>query len=466
MRGGIGLPRRVQRLIGAGTGARLARSVGGAFIVSVLGIIIAFGLQLILARSLGATSYGEYIYVLTTLNFLVFFAKFGFDTATLRFIPEYYSNGNYTLARGFFRWSRLVVLSISTAVAVVAAIGIVAFLPSHSKSLFLVYLAACPLLPLSAYVLLQASKLQAFGRIVLAQSPQVILRPLLLAVAVIAISAGMAEPMSAMLAMILTLVAAIVTVVVISRLIRRHLPREIFVGRAEYRTAYWAKVSLPMLLITGFNLLINQADILMVGALLNTTEAGIYSIAARISMLIPFGVVAINSVTAPMISRLYSQGKIPQLQRMMTAAAWGSLAFAVPVFAVVVLLPRQVMGLFGQEFSGGSSALIILAATRILVALFGSAGYLMSMSGNHNRAATILGCGAAANIVLNFVLIPPYKVGGAAIAALASTAIWSIAMAVYGYRHVGVNVSVFSAETIKFMRLMFYRVASAVRSVR
>ncbi len=450
----------IQRLLGIGTAAGLARAAGGAFVVNMLGIVLAFALQIILARSLGVASYGQYVYVLTALNFLVFVSKFGFDTATLRFVPEYHAAGNRELTLGFMRWSRIAVLTLSVTISVGIAGGIVLYQAKLTGTIWAVYLVACPLLPLNTYLLIQASTLQAFGRIVPSQSPQSILRPLLLSGFVAGTAALSGSLVSTPQAVEWMLISTVITLAVMSLLSAKYIPVGVFRGNGEYHICRWTKVAMSMLLISGFNLLITKADVLMLGALADTTEVGIYSVAAQISMFIPFGIFLVNPIIAPQISRLYSEGRLPELKKMMAAVAWGGLLFAIPVCLAIILFPQQFMALFGHGFSKGSSVLVLLSITRLLLVLSGSAGYLMSMSGNHNYAAAILGVGAATNVILNFVFIPIYQSEGAALAALLSTIIWSSAMVVYGFRRVGVNATIFSSESGKLMRSVLETIAS------
>jgi O-antigen/teichoic acid export membrane protein len=201
-----------------------------------------------------------------------------------------------------------------------------------------------------------------------------------------------------------------------------------------------------MLLITAFDLILNQADIIMVGSMLTTKEAGLYSAASRLSTIVPFSIAMVNSVAAPLISQLYSQGRLQQLQKMIIIVAWGSLIVSVPLCLIIILGAKLFLGIYGPEFISGTIALSILAIGRLFVALTGSAGYLMSMSGFQKQAAIVLGIAAAANIGLNVILIPAFGIEGAAISFSVTSAFWCITLAVYGYRLTGINPTVFTRQ--------------------
>jgi O-antigen/teichoic acid export membrane protein len=422
--------------------ASLLHMIGPAFAVNVAGTAIAFGLQVLLARLLGADEFGRYVYALTWISFCVLFAKLGLDTAALRFIPEYQAREEQGLLRGFLRGSRHAVLASSLLVAGGVAAVIILLGSRLSPELARVFLYACALLPVSAYMAMQGAQLQGFRHIVAAQAPQVILRPLLLALALIAGPLYLAPDIRADTAMLLNIGASLLAILVLAQLSRSIIPRDLSAHRPAYRTSHWGRVAVSMMFITSFTLVLNQADLIMVGSLLSTTEAGIYSAASRVATLLTFAITLVNAIAAPAIARLYAQGNIPQLQRMLNRVAWGSFLFATPLCLALMLWGEYVMYVFGVEFTAGTEALVILAAARWVIALTGSAGYLMSMSGHERQAAWILGASAALNIALNAALIPPFGIEGAAAATLVTTTLWSVLMVRYGRKLVGVNATV------------------------
>ncbi len=57
--------------------AILARGAIGSFVVKAIGVAVAFGMHILLARLLGATQYGIYVYALTCVNILVVISMLG-----------------------------------------------------------------------------------------------------------------------------------------------------------------------------------------------------------------------------------------------------------------------------------------------------------------------------------------------------------------------------------------------------
>lgn len=67
----------------------------------------------------------------------------------------------------------------------------------------------------------------------------------------------------------------------------------------------WAAFSGPMLLLAGLSIIISRTDVVMLGMLGRPADAGIYAIAARMAEFATFGLVASNSIMAPLIAELH-----------------------------------------------------------------------------------------------------------------------------------------------------------------
>ncbi len=419
----------------------LMRRLTGAFIVNVLGVVIAFALQVLLARVLGVESFGQYIYALTWINLCVLVAKFGLDTAALRYIPEYETQMRWGLLKGFLRRSNQIVMMLSITISIIFVIVVSLMGARIDASFSSVFIIACFLLPLSAYTIVKGAYLQGLKHIVFAQAPQVILRPLLMVIGIVFVSQFTSVRSSAEVAIILNIIATCLAIIVLLVLSKLAYPREINTSVAEYQTSEWGKVSFSMMFITGFSLILNQADLIMVGAMVSTTDAGIYAAASRVATFMTFGITLVNLIAAPMMSQLYAEGNISKLKIMLSYTAWGSFIFATPLLVICIFFGEEILSLFGSEFVSGAGALAILAMGRWVNALTGASGFLLAMTGHQKQAAYILGANSLINIALNYILIPYYGINGAAIATLITMVSWSLMMLAYGKKYIGINAS-------------------------
>jgi O-antigen/teichoic acid export membrane protein len=246
------------------------------------------------------------------------------------------------------------------------------------------------------------------------------------------------------MAMSLTFCGSSIALIVGAIWVRGALAPDVAGAAPEYRTPEWLRVSLPMLLTSGMVVTMKHIDTIMLGAIVGTDASGLYYPLARISEIAALGLVSTNLIVAPMISELHSTGQRARLQRLLTLAAMVTSAITLAVAIAFWLVGGWVLGLFGAGFVAGYPALLILLGGQIVNALCGPVGVLMNMTGSHDRAALVLTCAAALNVVLNATLIPLYGVSGAATATALSAVAWNLWMFAEVRRRQGVNPSIFT----------------------
>lgn len=148
---------------------------------------------------------------------------------------------------------------------------------------------------------------------------------------------------------------------------------------------------------------------------------------------------AMNVVLAPIISKLYAEKKMEELQRIITGSLRTGFIFSIPVIALFLNYPTFFLQLFGDEFGEGRLALMILTVSQIVNFGTGSVGYLLTMTGHQKTALQLLFSCALLTTVLTFFLIPSFGINGAAIAAGINNILLNVLMAVAVYRKTGIN---------------------------
>lgn len=427
-----------------GLAGLLVRAATGSFVIKIVGAAIALVTQIVLARLLGVSEYGKYVYALTWIGLIGLLAKHGMDTALTRFVPAYNANLEWRLLRGILRHSSRSVLLVSILCAVAGGIAVVLLRARMESGLADVLLLSFILLPIISLTALRQATMQALRHVVLAQLPDNVVRPVVLLAVAVVLAVAMAGPLNAMHVMSANIAAAAVAFVIGGRLLLNVLPKEIWSAETEARGSEWLRASMPMFFISGMNVVMSQTDIVMIGPMLGSDAAGMYAAVTRVTGLVGFGLVAVNSIVAPMISELYSVHRYAQLQKMITMSARGVFVFTIVVCLGLGLFGEFILGFFGAEFRAGYGPLLVLLVGQAVNALAGSVGFLMIMTGHQTQAAVIVFASAVANIALNAILIPRFGLMGAASATAATTALWNIAMLVFVHRKLGINSTVFS----------------------
>jgi len=201
--------------------------------------------------------------------------------------------------------------------------------------------------------------------------------------------------------------------------IRQGMPKKLHFSVPFHKGRLFAS-SFPLLLVAFSNLLFGQVNVLALGALSSVGNVGLFNIALKVSMVMGLTLVGINSISAAKISELYSAGT--DLKSLAGKIAALGFLLSVPVFILMISLPKFVLSLFGGDFIAASTALIILAVGQLLNVTTGSAGTILGMTGHEKTLAVIIGCSTLINALLSVFLIPAFGIVGASIAVALSMA--------------------------------------------
>ena len=420
----------------------LVKGTGKSFFVKVIGTGLLLGVQIALARMLGVESYGNYVYVLAWINVLAIIGKFGLDTSSLRYIPEYHSKQKWGLLKGFFRYSNIIHITVSVVVAAIAAILVWVISHDAASELTRTALYGCLLLPIIVHMQIRGAYLQGFKHMILSQSPELIIRPVILIATVFLIYKFNDNITNAFQAILSNFLSMIITIAVLYLFCRNVIPKHLGVCKARYEILEWNKLSFTFLLLSGFQLLLLQTDIIMIGYYVGTTEAGFYTAAGKLVKLVTFGLFAINTMAAPIISQCHALKQKNELQRIIMLAAWGGLLYSSLVSLAMVIFGGKLLRLYGEAFVVGYIPLVILVGGRVIDSMTGLVGYLMMMTNHHKASMKIYGATVVLNIAMNMLLIPIYGMKGAAMATALSMIVWNIASVIYVRRKLGMNPTV------------------------
>lgn len=448
---GTNLAQIAGRLRGENIEAILARGASGAFVVAAIAQGVALGVQILLARVMGPEQFGIYVYVFTWLNILVLLAVLGLDTTLLRYVASYKVEAAWGALRGILERSDQLTLIASCAVGIIGFVTIWLLRARLGPELSLTFWIGFVILPVFALSTLRQAALRSLKHIILAQLPGSIIRPVLLAVFVGAAYSASYQRVNAPTVMIVNVLATVIALFISVYWLRQKLPQRAKIALPDYRSREWITVALPLLLVNGTFMLLTHADVLLIGALLGTTEAGIYSVASRFATLLLFGLTAASAIAAPMISEFYTQGQLKALQRVVTLTMWAGLGFALPITVAMLIWGRWLLALFGPIFVDAYAVLIILVAVQLVNALTGPTGYVLSMTGHQNQLALILTLSMLISIALSYLLIPILGIVGAAIAVALANSGWNIAGAIFIYRRLSINCSIISLSRIRRM---------------
>jgi O-antigen/teichoic acid export membrane protein len=415
-----------------------------SFGVRVLSGVIAYLTQVLLARWMGDFEYGVLVVVWVGAVLVGGLACLGFQTAILRFVPQYIERGEVGLLRGVIIGSRLQGFVAATLFASIGAGGLYLF-GDHLQSYYLIplFLGAITL-PMMAIAELQDGLSRAFNWADLSLWPTYVIRPVLVLVFMwIAVHEG-AHPdaitgMAAVIAA--TYVTSIGQLLMLERRVRKAVPP----GPRDYAPAQWMVVSLPIFVVEGlFNLLTN-IDIMLVGHYAQPDQVAIYYAAAKTMVLLHFVYYAVKAGSAQRFSQYYASGDRTQLAAFLRDTIhwtfWPTLALA----GFMLLFGKPLLLFFGPSFGAGYPLLYILAAGILVRASIGPAEILLAMAGQQGIAAIVYVATFVVNVALNVYLIPRYGLTGAASAVSITLVVETAALYTLIATRLGLHCSIFTA---------------------
>ncbi len=427
----------------------LLRRAGIVLVVQVLGAGLAYALQVLLARLLGASDYGIYTYVFVWVTFASFLAGLGFPAASVRFLPVYRVKKDWSRIHGFVSVTSKITFLSAIAVALLAAIVAEVLHATGMLTRPSVIVLGALLLPALAGSMLYTEIARADNRVSIAFIPPQVIRP-----ALIGVSAAMLYvfrgSLSASGALAVTAVAAYVVLAAQYALTRRMFDT----SRVEHHRRVvelreWFGVGINLLAASVFIVTLMQVDILIVGAFRGARDAGIYAAASKTAALVSFVIVAVNAAAAPQFASLWSLGRVEELQRLVTKLAglifWPSLVISLGIAA----LSGPLLSLFGAGFGAARPALLVLLVGQLINAAAGSVGYLLTLTGHHREATWALGFSAAACIVLAAVGVWTLGLIGAALGSTIGFLLWNALLYRLVVQKLAIHPSVFTTMRLR-----------------
>ena len=167
-----------------------------------------------------------------------------------------------------------------------------------------------------------------------------------------------------------------------------------------------------------------DVGILAVVPFLSSSDVAIFGLCLKLALLVGYFVQIGQQMVVPDMADARHKGDHQRLSR----AAWRSIAGPALItfasMAVIHLFGRDLLGLFGPEFEGGSRVLLILLGAQLLRALAGPSAHLLTLSGIQRIN---MGLAISSLILLvgsSAILAPLMGVEGAAYAVLLTYGWW------------------------------------------
>ncbi|PVY70817.1 O-antigen/teichoic acid export membrane protein [Tamilnaduibacter salinus] len=420
------LVRLIRRFSISGLTGQFGRTAFGSLLLKVTNVCLGFTLAIVLARVLGAEGYGTYAYVFSLISILAIPAQFGLPKLVLRETARAQVREQWSLMRGVWRWSSLMTLAMTIALALIALGTAWLFQSRFAPVQLHTFYWGIALVPLIAFGALRGAALQGLRRVIIGKLPETTVRPVLL-VAVILVLAYLGEELSASRAMAIHAVAAAVAFGFGALWLRQNRPVALRDKPVpQYQSRRWITAILPLALTAGLFKINQYSDILILGLFKDAENVGSYRVAVQGSLLVAFGLQCAELVISPYIVRLYERNDSLKLQDLTLIVAKIASIIAIVGVSIFIFFGKTLLvTVFGEAFKQAYIPLVILSIGQVFNSTFGPVAFLLNMTQNERAPLQAMAVAATVNILLNLSLIPHFGLAGAASATSLALAIWN-----------------------------------------
>ncbi|WP_316177290.1 lipopolysaccharide biosynthesis protein [Bradyrhizobium sp. SZCCHNRI1009] len=436
------LKARLAALGGSGEASLTRRLAGTIFLIRVLSAGLAYLSQILLARWMGGSDYGTYVYVWTWVLLLGSMLDVGIASSAQKIIPDYRTSGQQALLRGFLSGGRWLTLATSTAAALLLA-GLVALLsPWIDAGERMPLYIGCLTLPAFVVANTQDGIARSHDWMTLGLMPQFIIRQTLIigftaGAVVLGLDLGATAAMAASAAAVW--LAMLGQMLVLNDRLRLHIEP----GPKQYDLRGWLAISLPILLVESFYLLLSYTDVLVLQQFRSSEEVGIYFAVVKTLALVSFIHYAMSATTAHRFAEYHALGDKARLSAYVAHAIkwtfWPSLAATL----VLLALGKPLLFLFGAQFTAGYDIMFIAAIGLVVRAAIGPVERLLNMLGQQRACAKAYAAAFVMNLVLCILLVPQFGGHGAAAATSLSLAFETVLLFRIVKQRLGLHVLAF-----------------------
>ncbi len=404
------------KLTGGSNEASLTRKLAGTiFVIRVLSAGMAYLSQILLARWMGGSDYGVYVYVWTWVLLLGSMMDFGISASAQKIIPEYRARSEHALLRGFLSGSRCMTFAVSAVISLLLA-GLVKLLSPWIEAGAVVPLyIGCATLPPFVVANTQDGIARSHDWMRLGLMPQFIVRQAL----IIGFTFGLFAlgfNLGATAAMIASASAVWFAMIGQMIVLNRRLATHVEAGPKAYDVKGWLAISLPILLVESFYLLLSYTDVLVLQQFRASEEVGIYFAVVKTLPLVSFIHYAMSATTAHRFAEYNALGDKARLSAYVAHAInwtfWPSLAATI----VLLALGKPLLWLFGPQFTTGYDIMFVAAVGLVVRSAIGPVERLLNMLGHQHICALAYALAFVMNVVLCVALVPRFGGHGAAAA--------------------------------------------------
>lgn len=199
----------------------------------------------------------------------------------------------------------------------------------------------------------------------------------------------------------------------------------------------WRKIvafGFPVMIADFLSIVILRVDIIPLSILVETAHVAVFQVVMNISNLMRNIPQAVDPILMPIVVGMRRKNNYEGLGHIYATVIRTSLFLAFGFFILVTLYGDLLMGIYGESYTAGFTALIVACFGIMLHAVSASVEPALIMSGYPylNLLNNVLF--VSVNLIVDFMLIPTYGLMGAAMGSLTAGSFTTVLQMVLMYR--------------------------------
>ncbi len=428
-----------------GLSRSLASTTLWSICLRVAGMATTFLVGVQLARYLKPAGFGTYGVLMALVALLAVAAQIGSPGLATREVAAAQTLHDWPLLGGVLKWLTIAVTLVSLLLSA-SLLSSIFFWPKPIDPAFRsAAIWGSLLIPLMTITTLISAQLRGLHRVIKGQLLDILIRPLIHSILCLAIFLRYGR-LSPATAIALHALAALVALAIGVAWLVTAIPPQARSTRPVARFRSWVTAATPLWLIDGLRQLDGVYAILLMGLITTAAETGTFRVAMSSAVPIALPITVLNVVLAPTIGRFYELGDRRRLQLLLGASAGAMFGAALLITVALALMGKWlIVSLFGPEYAGAATPLLILAAAQTVNGFCGVGTTLLVMVRAERPLMLFFAISVAAGILLAVPLIMRYGANGAATAALIGTIINNLLTWRYSRKHLDLEPSLLSA---------------------
>ncbi len=384
------------------------------FVSRLIALFLGFVVQVFLARRLQPENYGILSEASILVSLLALVAALGMPNVSARFLPIYGAQKDFgklaSAARLMLGFPFLLGMILGLLLLLFGDVVAIKFFGDYKL---------IPIIPIVVmWIPFTASGLvisevysglrRVFGRIALEDIGHGILRLVFASLSAILVGRIAWVAGGFFLARFFTLIAGIIYISkysgIFNKSFRSDISREIF------------SFALPVFITDSAWMIMDYADILLLGYFSTPDQVGIYRACHPLADLSRLAIIAFLFGYMPAVSERFALGDHNGTQKLYSSTAILILLLTIPITSFFALFAYEVVPyLFGESYIAGAIPLIILSLGYFVQSATGFNGATLVVYGKLKIKVIVDLAAIFSNIILNVLLIPKYGIIGAAV---------------------------------------------------